>query len=159
MSQSEPGDHKNTYLPPEENREATCVQKLESKREGLPWVFWIWQLTPLAVYVCVRTPMIKYAWWIHNTSFGRLFAILHFTTWLSQGVLLTYWMMWGSGHWGKRTCKVIGLSILAALLPVIWTVRPVFQRPGRFLDRKCWTLTTCPSSCCGLLAFRSFLPS
>ncbi|MGV3604961.1 MAG: hypothetical protein ACO1RA_01030 [Planctomycetaceae bacterium] len=131
MSQPEFGDHMDTCLPSEESRESTCAKKEGSKRKGFPWAFWIWQLFPLAFFIFLYPPRGISTWWLHKSLIGwfmehpsgQLFAMLHFAAWINQGVLLSYWMVWGSGHWIIRFCKVLGLILVAILLPLIWSAR------------------------------------
>jgi len=109
----------------------TSEQTPQPKRVGLPWQFWLWQCMPMVMLILVMPPGEKPEWWIYTPvmtwiarqPWSGLLQALVFTSWFCQGILLAYWMVWGSGFWGYRILKVLGLSALAALLPAIWFIR------------------------------------
>lgn len=106
--------------------------------QGLPWQFWLWQCVPMVFLIIEMPPGEDTDWWIHTAvlnwvvlnwiglePWGRHLLELIFTSWFCQGVLLAYWMVWGSGHWSLRFCKVVGLAAIATLLPAIWFLRHI----------------------------------
>ncbi len=138
MLQSEPGDGEKPSPPSEENSDAPSEQTPQLKRVGLPWQFWVWQCVPMVCLIVLMPPGEKVDWWIHIDvldwvlmnwiglePWGRHLAELIFTSWFCQGVLLAYWMVWGSGHWSLRFCEVVGLAAITILLPAIWFVRHI----------------------------------
>lgn len=94
----------------------------------LPWQFWLWQCVPMTFLILVMPPGNTLNWWFHEPAiawigqqpWASLLVGLIFTTWFSQGVLLAFWLVWGSGHWPYRFCKVMGLAATTTLLPAIW---------------------------------------
>lgn len=94
----------------------------------LPWQFWVWQCVPMVCLLLWMPPGNTLNWWFHEPAiswigqqpWASLLIRLIFTTWFSQGVLLAFWLVWGSGHWPYRFCKVMGLTAITTLLPAIW---------------------------------------
>ncbi|MGV3604960.1 MAG: hypothetical protein ACO1RA_01025 [Planctomycetaceae bacterium] len=50
-------------------------------------------------------------------------AWLIFANWFGHSTLLTFWMMWGTGHWARRFVWAMGLASIVALIPAIWFLR------------------------------------
>lgn len=131
MSQPTPINSENPNLPSEGNREPHGAQTLHSQTVGLPWEFWLWQCVPMVYLIIAMPPGEDPKWWFHEPAlawctqqpWSGLPTALVFTAWFSQGILLAFWMVWGSGFWGRRIFKVLGLSAIAALLPAIWFIR------------------------------------
>lgn len=121
MSQSEPGDGANPNLPSVGNREPHGEQTLSPKRIGLPWQFWLWQLLPIIGCFIALPPYIDgyleyhlaFRRWLYDQSLTTHLQSLIFATWFCQGILLAFWIAWGSGHWASRSCRALSLGILA----------------------------------------------
>lgn len=131
MLQSEPGDGENLSLPSEENCDAPSEQTPQPKRVRLPWQFWVWQCVPLMLMFLLMPPGNDYSWWFHfpaivwveQQHWWGLLAWLIFTNWFGQSILLTFWMVWGTGHWAHRLGRAMGLASTVVLLPAIWFLR------------------------------------
>ncbi len=128
MLQSEPGDGGNLSPPSEENCDAPSEQTPQLKRVGLPWQFWVWQCVPMVCLFLWMPPGNTRDWWFHEPAlewilkqpWASLLVRLIFMTWFSQATLLAFWLVWGSGNWPYRFCKVMGLAAITTLLPEIW---------------------------------------
>lgn len=106
----------------------TSEQTAEPKRVGLPWQFWLWQCALIALMFLLMPPGTDYRWWVHfpvidwfeRQHWWGILAWLIFTNWFGQSTLLTFWMVWGTGHWAHRLGRAMGLASTVVLLPAIW---------------------------------------
>lgn len=107
----------------------TSEQTAEPKRVGLPWQFWLWQLLPVVGCFLIIPPSIVgysqfhyyFRRWIYAQSFAIHLESLIFAAWMCQGILLAFWIAWGSGHWASRSCRALGLGALAFSLVYQWS--------------------------------------